>query len=216
MANYVIHACPERMWYVEDYLLPSLHNQGIKNATVYCDLLHLGNLEGCMKVFGTMKDDDDGVWHLQDDVIICRDFKKLTEKYDSGIVCGFVTPRSANIGYVKPEKMWYSFPCIRIPNQIAREFYHWYYSFAKGYAKYYEWVHMNKCDDNFFYEFMKKNHPDMDVLNLTPNLVDHVDFLIGGSLINKYRNGAQIRAAYFEDLDLVESLAGKLKKEKDT
>lgn len=212
MANYLIHACPERMWYVDNYLVPSLRNQGINNIIVSCDRLHLGNLESCMKVFGSLEDDGYGTWHLQDDVIICRNFREITERYDYGVVCGFTHSRSANTGFVLPDKMWYSFPCIRISNGIAKECSQWYYSFAKKYAKYYEWVHMGKCDDNFFYEFMNKYCSTLDVLNLVPNLVDHIDYLLGGSMVNQYRNGEQFRSAYFEDVDLVDQLANDIRR----
>ena len=32
----MIHACEDRMWYVENYLVPSLQEQGI-DSTVWCD-----------------------------------------------------------------------------------------------------------------------------------------------------------------------------------
>lgn len=215
MAKYIIHACPNRMWYVNSCLVPTMKQQGIKNIDIRCDDEYLGNLESCMKIFASMNDNDEGSWHLQDDVIICHNFKELTERHDSGIVCGFTSPRSANIGIVRVEQMWWSFPCIRIPDRIARECAEWYYSFAKNYAKYYEWVHMNKCDDNFFWEFMKQKYPDAEILNLTPNLVDHVDFVLGGSIVNTYRGNAQMRAAYFEDGYLVDNLVKELEENRN-
>ena len=89
MSKYVIHSTPERMWYVENYLFPSMINQGIDahNIMIKCDVNHDGCLENCMKIFKSMENND-GSWHLQDDVIICKDFKHLTEEYDFGIVCG--------------------------------------------------------------------------------------------------------------------------------
>lgn len=210
MANYFIHACPKRMWYVVNYLIPSMEEQGIKNIETRCDAYGLGNLESCMRAFDSMPDDDGGTWHLQDDVIVCRDFRKLTEQYDDGIVAGYTHNDSPNTGEQLPTNLWYSFPCIRIPNKLARECATWYYSYAKYYAKYWEWVHMGKCDDNFFREFMIKNYPDYKVTNLVPNLVDHVDYLIGGSIVNVYRGDYQMRAAYFEDGYLVDQLAHDL------
>ena len=212
MDNYVIHACPERMWYVNEYLVPSLQEQKIKDIDVRCDNNHLGCLESCMQIFGSMPNDNDGAWHLQDDVAICRNFKTLTEQYNSGVVCGFTKSASTKIGFVKPEHMWWSFPCIRIPNKIARECSEWFYSFAKGYAKYYEWVQLGKCDDNFFKEFLITKYPNKDVLNLRPNLVDHIDWMIGGSIVNKYRGNVRVQAQYFNDKDLVIRLCENIKK----
>lgn len=159
-----------------------------------------------------MPNDNEGTWHLQDDVIVCRNFRALTEQYDKGIVCAFTQTASTKQGYVAPDHMWWSFPCIRIPNKIARECSEWYYSFAKGYAKYWEWVHMGKCDDNFFKEFLKSKYPNEKVLNLVPNLVDHIDWVIGGSMVNKYRGNVRVQAQYFTDKKLVIRLCEDIKK----
>ena len=212
MSKYIIHACPERMWYVDDYLVPLLVSQGIDDLDIWCDYPRYGNLESCMRMFSRRPNNNDGTWYLQDDVIVCRDFKKITEENDFGIVCGFTSMKSEDIGSVHYDKMWWSFPCIRIPNDVARECGNWYFSFAKDYAKYYEWVQMKKCDDNMFRAFLEKYYPYMDIVNLKPNLVDHVDWLIGGSMVNQYRGDAQIRAAYFEDLDLVDKLRKDLER----
>ena len=211
MAKYVIHACPERMWYVDNYLIPSMHGQSIHNIDVRCDNDHIGCLESCMQIFKSM--DGDGSWHLQDDVIICNGFKKLTEEYDSGIVCTFTDTATTKVGIVKPKNMWWSFPCIRIPDEIARECAEWYYSFAKKQARYWEWVQMKKCDDGFFKEFIERNYPDIDVLNLVPNLVDHVDYLIGGSTVNQYRGNNHVTSQYFKDKHLVKRLHENLMKD---
>lgn len=213
MSNYIIHACPERMWYVDKYLVPSMIKQGIDNINIKCDDNHIGCLESCMQIFSSVDKDGDS-WHLQDDVIICRDFKTHTQNCPAdGIVCGFssmIDPKRDESGQVDVANMWWSFPCIRIPNYLARECAEWFYSFARGYAKYWEWVHMGKCDDNFFREFLLKNHPDIDVMNLSPNLVDHVDYLIGGSMVNTYRGDVRIVSNNFADKDLVDELSKKL------
>ena len=46
------------------------------------------------------------------------------------------------------------------------------------------------------------------IYNVVPNLVEHVDFIIGGSIVNKERAKKEVesRSAYFEDRDLVERL----------
>ena len=57
---------------------------------------------------------------------------------------------------------------------------------------------------------MEDYYPDAVVLNTTINLVDHVDYLIGGSIANKIRSEKETHAAYFEDKYLVKKLEEKL------
>ena len=214
MAKYVIHSCLQRKDYVENYLVPSLEEQGIDDYTIMCDRYKLGNLIKCMEIFSNMRGDG-STWHLQDDIILCRDFKKRTEQYDNEIVCGFGWENDENItntGYVNCSQMWWSFPCILIPNELARECATWFHRVASNTPKYDIWIASKKYDDYFFLEFMKSNYPEMKVLNLKPSLVDHVDYLIGGTTVNgisrqKYK---QVRANWFEDKDLVEELEKKL------
>lgn len=215
MANYIIHACPQRMWYVEEYLIPSMKNQGIenKNITVECDTEHVGNLEKCMQIFRNMNGYG-SAWHMQDDVIICRDFRERTEKYNQSIiVCGFAYNKDENFQYVNqvdPAKMWWSFPCIHIPNQLARDCANWYYGKANKDLKYKHWQKAGKYDDAFFKEFVVSLRPSTTVINLKPNLVDHIDYLIGGTTINEQRSERQVRSGYFDDKDLIYELRGKI------
>ena len=213
MSKYIIHACPERMWYVNQYLVPSMRNQGINGIVIKCDDKHVGCLESCMQIFMTTYGDG-GSWHLQDDIIIGKDFKQRTEQFDNGIICGYCWDKDDNknlIGNVKPHDMWWSFPCIYIPNNLVRECAKWFYTKAKYDQKYSDWVKSNKFDDALFKEFLEIYYPDENVINLKPNLVDHVDFLIGGSCINGIRPDKQTRALYFSDLDLVDELSEKLR-----
>lgn len=209
MAKYIIHACPERMWYVYEYLIPSMKQQGIfdQDITVKCDNERLGNLESYMKSFQYM-DDEDGTWHITDDVIICRRFKEITELYDDGIVCGFSVFPTNKVGLVNYSDMWWSFPCIRIPNYLARECAKWFYSYAINQDEYKKRIESKIDDDWFFKEFLRLNYPDIKVLNLQPSIVDHVDYLIGGSLVRGCI--VKIRAKYFDDQDLVKALEKKL------
>ena len=213
MSKYIIHACPGRMRYVENYLVPSMKKQDIGDISIKCDDNHRGCLDSCMQIFMSTYGDG-GAWHMQDDVVICRDFKKRTEDYDGydGIVCGFAYIKDENAnhyGLVQPSKMWWSFPCIYIPNNIARECAKWFYTKGRNDSKYAKWTNSNKYDDAFFKEFITLSYPDISVLNMTPNLVDHVDYLIGGSIANKLRS-YQTRSKYFEDLYLVDELEKKL------
>lgn len=214
--KYLIHSCKKRYWYVKNYLIPSMIKQGIRESTidVYLDVNEDGCLESCMKAFMSVSNDDDGTWHLQDDVIICRDFKQRTEEFDSGVVCGYsyaLDARSNIVGFVTPKDMWYSFPCIRIPNKIARKCANWYFNHVKKERVYSVYVKSKKHDDTLFHIFMEDYYPEESVLNLVPNLVDHIDYLIGGSVINYNRPEKETHAVYFDDVDLIERLAKKLK-----
>lgn len=223
MSKYIIHACPERMWYVEKYLVPSMKEQGIEDIDIRCDDNHIGNLQSCMKIFESMPDDDGGAWHLQDDIIICKDFKERTEKYQNSddIICGYVRMdgnHTDKIGYVPFKNMWWSFPCIYIPNKYARECAYWFFNESKWYVKYRKLMKTRKNDDMFFMEYLKIKDNDMNtnlkILNLKPNLVDHIDYLIGGTIVNKDRNNMNVRARYFDDQDLVKDLEDKINTER--
>jgi len=209
MAKYLIHARPNRMWYVNEHLIPSMLAQGIlgQDIDVECDDNHIGNLESYMKSFQLM-DSDGGTWHLTDDIIICRKFKEITELHDDGIVCGFSVYPTDKVGLVNYSDMWWSFPCIRIPNSLANECGNWFYSYATKQYEYKKRIELRIDDDWFFKEFLRLNHPDINVLNLQPSIVDHVDYLIGGSLVRGCV--VQIRAKYFDDQDLVKALEKKL------
>ena len=90
--RYMIHACPARMWYVKDFLIPSMMSQGIRgdDITVWNDSGGKGNLASCLESFASLKDTPGGTWHLQDDVMICRDFAARTKELaGSSIICGF-------------------------------------------------------------------------------------------------------------------------------
>ena len=111
--KYMVHACPPRMWYVNDYLIPSMVEQGISadNITVWNDSDGRGNLWSCLDSFQSLQDEPGGVWHLQDDVIISRQFAQLTREHDDGIVCGFFC-RNFDLfskpGIVPAHEQWYS------------------------------------------------------------------------------------------------------------
>ena len=215
MSKYVLHACPQRMWYVDEFLVPSLQQQGIDDIDIRCDKYKRGNLDHCMQIFSIMYGDG-GTWHIQDDVIICRDFKKRTEEYESDqVVCGFVWDKDDNlnmVGDTLPKNMWWSFPCIYIPNHMALECSDWYYQWAKYQEKYLSFSVGKQYDDYFFIEFLKNNYSEKQVLQVKPCLVDHIDYLIGGTTVKRARRDDQCRAAWFDDPDLVDDLADKIRR----
>lgn len=219
---YMIHTCKDRKWYVEQYLIPSLLLQGINldQIILWLDKDNLGNLESCMKAFESLPDNG-YTWHLQDDIIICRNFKQKTEEFANyaPIVCGYcyqLLKDDCPIGLTHSEYMWYSFPCIKIDNKIAKECANWFYTIAKDDKKYKEYVSTGKFDDTMFKEYCIEYYKeDKIIYNLKPNLVDHIDYLIGGSMVNKDRYNKISAAAYFEEPERIQELKDKLEKKNE-
>ena len=212
----MIHAVPERMWYVEEFLIPSLEAQGADRIRVWNDEQHRGNLRSCMDCFAAM-DGQGGTWHIQDDVLVCRDFVKRCRKHDEGVVYGFCCEYFLDdpdlTGRVYVPDAWHSFQCVRIPDAWARECAAWYFSgawrdFADPELPVLQEV--NKGDDAFFHAFLEDRHGTETAENLKPNLVEHVDLWIGGSVLLHYRD-YQAKAHYFEDGDLVLQLRAALR-----
>lgn len=212
----MIHACPARQWYVDGYLVPSLLEQGIHSdeITVWTDTDGIGNLASCIKSFSQCAKTDGETWHLQDDVIICRDFATRARAAPSGVVCGFCVDIYENDPFVQgpttAKYMWQSsFPCIKIPNALAGEFVQYLTTEAPNRPELRKLTDTGKKDDTLFYIFMKERHRRMDVTNLSPHLVDHIDWLIGGSTINQWR-GYIVRSCLWDDENLISALKEKL------
>ena len=212
MTYYMIHTYPKRLWYVQEYLIPSLLKQGIKEEQiiVYNDDKKEGNLLACLSSFSLCSnyvDKCEGIWHLQDDVIICKDFKIRTEMYDKGIVCGFSSrrydgDRRDKKGQVVREKMWFSFPCIRIPNKYAIECSIFVKENIIGNPVYEKFWKSGRNDDWAFRKFLEIKYPKCTAINLCPNLVDHIDYLIGGGSGGKRK--VIVNSQYFKDKYIVD------------
>ena len=222
--KYMIHACPQRIWYVNGFLVPSMLEQGIekKDVIVWNDTKQKGCLVSCMEAFSERGKCKDGTWHMQDDVIICKDFARRTVELEKNmIICGFAcekfessvgSTRIGSWGDHRVQQMWYSFQCIYIPDYLAKECAEWFFNEAIHRKEYERMILERKYDDEFFRMFMLEKHGRKRALNLKPNLVDHIDYLIGGTIVNKQRTYKESRAYYFEDKDLVYELEGKLYK----
>lgn len=217
----MIHLIPEREWYVNDYLLPSMLEQGIKREDIHLwnDTEHLGNLKSFVNSMQACSEYDcDGVWHLQDDVIISHRFKELTEKFESeGVVCGICyKKRTPTLPTARVDKinMWWSFQCIRIPTAVSKRFVNWYNTYASKTTVYKQYVADNKYDDTMFWIYMQDFEKEIKtVYNATPNLVNHIDYLIGGSSLG-YNRDFTLEAHYWddeEDIRALEELKKKLK-----
>lgn len=219
MAEYLIHTCPSRLWYVKEYLIPNLEASGIplEAIQIHEDKDGKGILESFLKSADKCKDESKGKWHLQDDILISSDFKSRTEELDDGLVCGIATEfdrdRKGYKGEVSLHQMWYSFPCIRIPNSLMQEFKNWYDTYMRNNPIYRHVISSGKNDDMLFRMFLEANYENkpIKIINAAPNLVEHVDFLIGGSVANNNRV-TKIQALYFEEPNLVEELKDALDK----
>ena len=204
MDKYMIHTCLARQWYVEEHLIPSMIAQGIprENIIIFLDSVGRGNLLAFLDSLDWISKNEpqhSGIWHLQDDVIISSDFKDVTESH-TGLVQGFCSDLDDNDDY------WFSFQCIRIPNFIAIDFKQWALDNKERYKDLFK---ANKYDDSLFRYYLIEKV--IVTTKLYPNIVEHVDYLLGGSVVNIDRKTA-IRSKYFRDEHLVKALARKLNK----
>lgn len=224
----MIHSCNQRQWYVDKYLVPSLIKQGFTDDDIYVyqDTECEGNLKSYIKsshLAYEMWGDNENVWHLQDDVIVCRDFKKRTEELeelDLRVICGFTTRYDdGREPGLKPSKdhMWYSFPCIRISTDLSKEFANWCDTYLWRDSQFGFWTRYKKGDDYIFRIFYESYYPNEAVLNLVPNLTDHIDYLLGGTTVNLNRQsqGVNVRSIYWNDNDLVNDLMEALANDKN-
>lgn len=217
--KYMIHTCNKRRWYVNKYLIPSMLDQGIQKdeICVAVDTANEGILLATMKMFdyvGRTEDWNNGVWHLQDDVVLSNTFKQRIDELYGKIICGFCSryDHSKKYGLVNTDEMWYSFPCIYINNKIAKDCADWF--FTDAIYNYPNEVASKKYADTMFREFIQKRYPDIRVFNANPNLVDHVDYLIGGSLVNPNRDIKQVRAYYWKEQSVIQQLQQALQNER--
>lgn len=210
MAKYMIHACLQRMWYVDGYLIPSMKAQGIStdDITLMVDTGNLGCLESCMRAFESVPYAD-GTWHLQDDVVISSRFRELTEQYDTGIACGHAWYKHKGtlgcIGRVRQEDMWFSFPCIRIPDYLARGCAKFYRDTILAEKQYEPWVKARRYDDTVFSLYLQTHGAVESVTNIVPNLVAHIDYLLGGSAA-KGTETEQGEEPYFDEPETMKKL----------
>lgn len=209
----LIHACPRRLWYVEEFLLPELERQGADEIEIWNDVERKGNLRACMESFAA-REGDGGTWHIQDDVLLCRDFVERCRQHDEGVVYGFCnvefTDDPLQTGRVSVEDAWHSFQCLRIPDAYARECAAWLDGPGMTSGLYPIWIRSGKMDDDVFRTFLLDQHGRETVENLAPNLVEHVDWIIGGSILSPWR-GHIARAYYWDDESLVSELQEAVK-----
>lgn len=208
--KYMIHAVPERMWYVDQYLIPSMKAQGCENISVCIDQKKEGSLKTYLDSFLDLPDTNGGTWHIQDDVIISSNFYTVTSKHDRGIVCGFASQmydkNNVNmVGDVAVQNKWFSFPCIRIPDRIAKDCAKWVKSDIIGNPVYRDYWKVGRNEDWAFWMYVRQYGTGIRIVNLAPNIVDHIDWLIGGSASASKRKEI-CRAYHWAEEELVEAL----------
>ena len=209
----LIHACPQRMWYVQEFLAPALQAQGADDIEIWNDSERRGNLASCMASFAA-RSGDGGTWHIQDDVLPCRDFVQRCRENDEGVAYGFCnehfTDDPQQTGTVYVEDAWHSFQCVRIPDAYARACASWLEGSGREHEQYPIWIASGKMDDAVFRSWLIAEHSRETVQNLKPNLVEHVDWLVGGSILSEWR-GYLTRAYYWDDEDLVQALRRRIR-----
>ena len=214
MEQIIIHGSPKREWYINEFLVPSLYQQGFKQEqiNIYMDTNHLGNLHATLDCF---QNTPTTAWHLQDDVLIGSNFAERIQTFKEEIVCGFASHFDREPpGLVTPDKMWFSFPCIKIPNKIAHEFVEWCNPETVTNSRYRNYMRQNKFDDTLFKSYVIEHYPEMEILNLDPNLVNHVDWLLGGSTCNpkRYKIHKKVLAKFWDEPELLDAIEKVLSK----
>lgn len=213
--RFMIHACPARLWFVEGWLAPELRRQGAEDVTVWCDEQKIGNLQACRASFAACGGDGD-TWHLQDDVLPASDFVRRAKALEDrrGVICGFVNenggPNANLTGEQRGRDVWYSFPCVRIPNGRARALAAWIRDGGDGGTTARSFINRGIGDDWFFRRYMEMYYPDEPVLHCKPCLVEHIDFPLGGSQCTPWR-GYWARAAYWDEPERVDEVTDWIK-----
>lgn len=217
--RYMIHSCNDREWYVTDFLVPSMIEQGIRkeNIIIWQDKDCVGNLAsfvGSCRWIVENEDPSDAIWHLQDDVVISKNFFEKTNEVYDGMANGFCNDvfdaqRANYFGVVPASGMWFSFQCVLIPNATAKRFVDWFENDCVPNHLYDEFVSTGRCDDTIFNKYILSKEPQIPAMNIWPCIVDHIDYLIGGTTINKSTRGEgekSKRIAYWRSQGLDEAV----------
>jgi len=220
--HYMIHTCKQREWYVDKYLVPSMIEQGIDPncITIWVDREGYGNLESYMQSFNNIPITH-SCWHIEDDVLLTSNFYSITREYNdfNGIVTGFCSTYDKDRKDFYNEesddlsKLWFSFPCIKLPNLLCKSLAYYYFNTdSDTYLN--QFKEKKRGADTIFRRYLKKYYKGMKFINLNPNLVEHVDWLLNGSTAEG-KNNFRATSIYFPEQELVEKLEEELLKEKN-
>ena len=221
--KYMIHSCNKRLWYVKEFLIPSMIKEGIKedDIIIWNDDNSVGNLKSWLLSCEWVRDNlpiEDGIWHLQDDVLISKDYYEKTQdiRDNETIICGFNNDYNLNnvrkqTGLQPITNMWYSMQTMYVPNKYLVGFINWFYEKVIIKKRFMSKVSQNKFDDWFFKQYMIEEYPYALTYNMPDSIANHIDYLIGGRIVNKGVFKNEINTAYkWRDKDLVEQLAKEL------
>ena len=208
----LIHAAPERMHYVEGFLVPKLLRQGFDDVKVWEDKDHKGNLKAYLESYKQLPFDGD-TWHLEDDVLPDSRFYVWAKglKNYQGIINGYGTRglfSERMFGEVRMlQHMFYSFPCIRIPNDLIHLFLEWFETCNRNDVK--RKVEQNRGIDFILRAYLEEN--PAPCLNHNPCMVEHIDDYLTGSLVSI--RAETPKAIRFEDTNSLEEMKRWLKAE---
>ena len=73
-----------------------------------------------------------------------------------------------------------------------------------------DWKEKKRGDDSVFKRYIRKYKPNTKFINLNPNIVDHIDYLINGSTSARKKIGKKVESLYFEDKSIVKDLTKKI------
>ena len=202
--KFMIHSCNSRVEYVKNVLIPSMMGQGIEKEKIF--LFNDDLEEGCLKAWvhslTTLEHDREGYWHLQDDVEISKDFyNRITNLGDvefivNGFVCRAHNPTNYyKIGFQNPKEWWASLQCVYIPPKYVHAFLNWFLLDVVKRGKFNNYYKKNRHADFFFYRSVIEQFPNDNMLNITPCLVNHIDYMLGGSVITPEKK--YLREAYY-------------------
>ncbi len=218
--KYMIHTCQKRLWYVEDFLIPSLKEQGIKQEDIilWNDAEMKGNLPSWLGACEYVRDnlaDGRGIWHLQDDIVLGSKFREEAEKAGDMVINAWVCTRFNSKRYTMKGEVgvlyhWNSFQCIYIPTRYTTGFLSWYYREAIKDERCLDRIRENRWDDWLFWCYMRRKHKNEKCLNLAPNICEHIDYMIGGSVATPERQGNVVGVYWYEN-EILEKLWHDLK-----
>lgn len=217
MANlYVIHTSPKRIKFVNEYMVPCFKRYGIQDIIVWNDEQMIGQLNAwtdCARWIVSEKNEYRGTWHLEDDVVPCKNFKTLSEQLSgkSIVVQGFITDNKffgfkGETGILPFQYLPYGMQCIYIPNLYLKGFIDFVDTFVKtGMYRKKQYECGTLYSDAVFRTFMKRYYKDTLINNLDDCMVEHVDYLIGGSSVRKQKD-TKAKARKFDNYEEVERL----------
>jgi len=213
---YVIHTSPKRIDFVQGYMIPCFERYGIKDIIVWNDVKMEGQLQAwtkCAEWIVMNKPDYEGTWHLEDDVVPCKNFKAIADSVSAEgiIVQGFVTNNpfadfKGKTGKLPVQCLPYGMQCIYIPNFYLKGFIYFvdkYVNTGLYHKRQYDCGTL--YSDNVFRGLVRKYCKDSCVNILEDCMVEHIDYLIGGRSIKKQKFTDR-RAIKFDNYEEVELL----------